>query len=537
MYQRTPRGSARAETGFPPCFSGPGLAALCLETHRPLRLVRGAAGAIGAAFDEGPEDHPVLGRLPAIHPEWLGDRGFAHAHGVRFPYVVGEMAHAIAGPSMVVAAARAGMLGFLGTAGLPPARIEAMAREIGRALGPAGRPWGANLIHSPAEPGLEMALAELYVRLGVDRVSASAFMGVTPAVVWLASHGLREEGGRIVRPRGLFAKVSRPETARGFMAPPSEAVLRALVAEGRLTEAEAALAARLPIAEDVTAEADSGGHTDNRPLTVLLPRLMALRDAMVAGHGRPIRVGAAGGIGAPGAAAAAFGLGADYVLTGSVNQACVESGLSADARAMLAGADMADTAMAASADMFELGVQVQVLRRGTLYASRANLLHALYAAHDTLEALPIEARARLEAGPVQDAARGGLGGHPRPLRRPRPRAGRARRARAPAPHGAGVPLVPRPLGALGHRRRGRPPGGLPGLVRPRDGRLQRLDRGLLPGRARGADRRPGRAQPAAGRCDRRTGTIAARHGRRGARRRLRSPARAAGVSPLFRRAP
>ena len=396
MYQRTPRGPARAETGLPPCFSGPGLAALCLETHRPLRLVRGAAGAIGAAFDEGPEDHPVLGRLPAIHPEWLGDRGFAHAHGVRFPYVVGEMAHAIAGPSMVVAAARAGMLGFLGTAGLPPARIEAMAREIGRALGPAGRPWGVNLIHSPAEPGLEMALAELYVRLGVARVSASAFMGVTPAVVWLASHGLREEGGRIVRPRGLFAKVSRPETARGFMAPPPEAVLRALVAEGRLTEAEAALAARLPIAEDVTAEADSGGHTDNRPLTVLLPRLMALRDAMVAGHGRPIRVGAAGGIGAPGAAAAAFGLGADYVLTGSVNQACVESGLSADARAMLAGADMADTAMAASADMFELGVKVQVLRRGTLYASRANLLHALYAAHDTLEALPIEARARLE---------------------------------------------------------------------------------------------------------------------------------------------
>ena len=180
------------------------------------------------------------------------------------------------------------------------------------------------------------------------------------------------------------------------MAPPPEAMLRALVVAGKLTQAEAALAARLPIAEDVTAEADSGGHTDNRPLTVLLPRLMALRDEMVRAHGRPIRVGAAGGIGTPGAAAAAFGLGADYVLTGSVNQACVEAGLSADARAMLAGADMADTAMAASADMFELGVKVQVLRRGTLYASRANLLHALYTAHGSLEALPAEARARLE---------------------------------------------------------------------------------------------------------------------------------------------
>ena len=396
MYQGTPQGPAAVEAGLVPCFSGPGLLALCRRTHRPLRLVRAATGAIGAAPDEGPEDFPVVGRLPAIHPEWLGCRGFAHAHGVRFPYVVGEMAHAIASPRMVVAAARAGMLGFLGTAGLPPARIEAMGREVEGALGPEGRPWGANLIHSPAEPGLEMALAELFLRLGVARVSASAFMGVTPAVVRLAAHGLREVGGRIVRPRGIFAKVSRPETARGFMAPPPEAMLRALVADGRLSEAEAALAARLPIAEDVTAEADSGGHTDNRPLTVLLPRLMALRDEMVARHGRPIRVGAAGGIGTPGAAAAAFGLGADYVLTGSVNQACVEAGLSPDARAMLAGADMADTAMAASADMFELGVKVQVLRRGTLYASRANLLHALYSAHASLEALPADARARLE---------------------------------------------------------------------------------------------------------------------------------------------
>ena len=402
MYQRTLEGPApalpRAQGLGTPRFSGPELVRLCRETHRPLRVVRAATGAIGAAFDDEPaaEGYLALGRLPPIHPEWLGCRSFAEAHGVRFPYVVGEMAHAIASPQMVVAAARAGMLGFLGTAGLPLPRIEAAAGEVAGALGPRGLSWGANLIHSPAEPGLEMALAELYVRLGVARVSASAFMGVTPAVVWLAAEGLREEEGAIVRPRRLLAKVSRPETARHFMAPPPEAMLRALVVAGKLTQAEAALAARLPIAEDVTAEADSGGHTDNRPLTVLLPRLMALRDEMVRAHGRPIRVGAAGGIGTPGAAAAAFGLGADYVLTGSVNQACVEAGLSADARAMLAGADMADTAMAASADMFELGVKVQVLRRGTLFASRANLLHALYAAHESLEALPPEARARLE---------------------------------------------------------------------------------------------------------------------------------------------
>ena len=406
MHQRTvgASGAGSCDEGDRdvPRFSGDGVAHLCREAHRPLRVVRAGTGAVGAAFDDDdagvrPDDgYRTLGRLAPIHPEWLGCRSFAAAHGVRFPYVVGEMAHGIASPAMVIAAARAGMLGFLGTAGLAPARIETAVREIDEALGPERLAWGVNLIHSPAEPGLETALAELYARLGVARVSASAFMGLTPAVVWLAAKGLREVDGSIVRPRHLFAKLSRPETARHFMAPPPEAMLRALVAQGRLSEDEAALAARVPVAGDVTAEADSGGHTDGRPLTVLLPRLMALRDELASVHGRAVRVGAAGGIGTPGAAAAAFGLGADYVVTGSVNQVCVEAGLSEDARALLAGADMADTAMAASADMFELGVKVQVLRRGTLFASRANRLHALYAAHDDLDALPSETREGLE---------------------------------------------------------------------------------------------------------------------------------------------
>ena len=40
----------------------------------------------------------------------------------------------------------------------------------------------------------------------------------------------------------------------------------------------AAMAAEIPMAEDLTAEADSGGHTDNRPALTLLPTMLALRD-------------------------------------------------------------------------------------------------------------------------------------------------------------------------------------------------------------------------------------------------------------------
>ncbi len=112
--------------------------------------------------------------------------------------------------------------------------------------------------------------------------------------------------------------------------------------------------------------------------------------------GFPIRVGAAGGIGTPSAATAAFASGAAYILTGTVNQTAVESGLSEVGRAMLAEAGMADVAMAPSADMFELGVKVQVLRKGTLYAQRASRLYDLYRNYESIEELPEKVRADLE---------------------------------------------------------------------------------------------------------------------------------------------
>jgi PfaD family protein len=197
----------------------------------------------------------------------------------------------------------------------------------------------------------------------------------------------------------VLAKLSRPEVARRFLRPAPFEMLRALVDQGALSADEAALASRLPVAEDVTAEADSGGHTDHRPLSVLLPEIVRVRDAVAAEHAytRPIRVGAAGGLGTPAAVAAAFALGADYVLTGSINQAAVESGLSEAGKAMLAAADMADVAVAPAADMFELGITVQVLGRGTMFAPRARRLWDLYSRCESLEAIPAAERARLEA--------------------------------------------------------------------------------------------------------------------------------------------
>lgn len=342
-----------------------------LEPRSPVALFGGrATRAVACANGQVPEaeaGEALIGLLPPIYPEWLGDLGFAAAHGARFPYVVGEMARGIATVEMVVAAVEAGLVGFFGSAGLSLEETGAAIGQIQATLGPARGNWGANLIHSLHDPEAEISFALLALERGVKAVSASAFMRLSPAIVLLAAKGLtRGPGGQIVRPRSVFGKISRAEVAKQFLAPASESLLRTLVNRGLLSPAEADLARLVPVAEDVTVEADSGGHTDNRPLNVVLPQILMLAREIAGqkGYARVPRIGAGGGLGTPSALAAAFAAGAAYVVTGSINQCTVQSGLSLEGRRMLADADTADVAMAPAADMFEIGVEVQVLRRG-----------------------------------------------------------------------------------------------------------------------------------------------------------------------------
>ena len=379
-----------------PAFTAAELIAAVQRVREPVQVVRDPSGRVGLAF--GPTDAEVLGALPALYPEWLGDRTFAEAHGVRFPYVCGAMANGIATTELVIEAARAGFLGFFGAAGLSPDRVSAAIDELQAALQP-NEPWGSNLIHAPNEPAIEAAIADLYIRRQVRRVSASAYMSLTAPIVRYAYTGVRRgEDGKIRRSNHVFAKISRPEVARRFLEPAPAELLEALVARGELSADEARIAAELPVAEDITVESDSGGHTDNRPLGSLFGAIAAVRDEVSArrGYSRPIRVGAAGGLGTPTGVAPPNPLGAAYVVTGSVNQACVESGLHERGRELLAKADLTDVVMAPAADMFEAGVEVQVLKRGTMFGVRAKRLYDIYRDHPSLDDIPAATKGRLE---------------------------------------------------------------------------------------------------------------------------------------------
>ena len=355
------------------------------------------SGVINIGGDHPVEGLPLLALTPACPPRRFGSANFAKDHRVRFCYVAGAMANGVASTELVEAMGRARMLSFFGAAGLEPGTVEDAVDRISTRLG--NLPWGFNLIHSPYDSRLEETVANLYIRRGVKRVSASAYMDLTLPLVRYRLHGIHlDAAGRIVTPNRLIAKVSRVEVARKFLSPPPSKLLAVLVEEGDLSEEQARMAESVPVAQDLTVEADSGGHTDNRPAITLLPTMLALRDRYQVdyGYADPLRVGAAGGISTPRSVAAAFAMGADYVMTGSVNQACREAGTSDAVRKVLAQAQQADVTMAPAADMFEMGVQLQVLKRGTMFPMRAQRLYDLYRAHENLEDITGDDRRSLE---------------------------------------------------------------------------------------------------------------------------------------------
>lgn len=340
---------------------------------------------------------PLMGTAMPSALESLGDRSFCEDHGLRYAYVGGSMAHGISSPEMAIALGNHGMLGFIGAAGDSPQKVEKAILQMKSLKEPI--PFGFNLINSPNERGLEDIIVDLYLKHEVRLVEASAFLAMSLPLVRYRVTGIHEDkNGRIVVPNKVVAKVSRVEIATKFFSPPPEKMLQKLVESGAITEYQAKLAARIPVAQDLTSEADSGGHTDNRPAVSLHPTMIALKNRLQQEYGYdiPLRVGFGGGVGTPASAAAAFAMGAAYLVVGSVHQACVESGTSDAARVMLANAGQADIAMAPAGDMFEMGVTVQVLKRGTMFAMRAQKLYELFRKHESIDSLPLTERQNLE---------------------------------------------------------------------------------------------------------------------------------------------
>ena len=335
--------------------------------------------------------------MAAIRPEDLGAPSFRRDHSVRYAYVAGAMYKAIASKELVARMANAHLLAYLGTGGRTIDEIASDLHFI-QANIPPGASFGANLLSNPTDAALEEATVDLYLRANVTRVEAAAYIDLTPALIRYRLAGAQRSDGAIHVPNHVLAKVSRPEVAIQFLSPPAPAIVSQLLAAGKIHDDEAEIAPHIPVAGDVCVEADSGGHTDQGVAYAITPPIIRLRTELCRKYrfAAPSRVGSAGGLGTPDAIAAAFVLGAEFVLTGSINQCTVEAGTSDRVKDLLQTAGAKDMAVVPAGDMFEIGARMQVFKKGLLFPARSARLYELYRQFDSWDAIDEKTRRHIE---------------------------------------------------------------------------------------------------------------------------------------------
>jgi trans-AT polyketide synthase/acyltransferase/oxidoreductase domain-containing protein len=333
-----------------------------------------------------------------ITAETIGNTQFKKDYNLKYAYIAGSMFRGISSPELVVTMGKAGMMGFFGTGGLSLSDIENAIRQIRKELS-NGESFGMNLLYQLTRPELEEKTVDLFIKHNVRFVEASAYMTISPALVRYKLMGLTKDAkGNVSSNNKIMAKLSRPEVAEEFLSPAPQSIVQKLLASNSVTREQAELSGRIAMADDICVEADSGGHTDGGNAYTLMPAITKLNSEMKRKYGyrNDIRIGAAGGIGTPEAAAAAIILGADFIVTGSINQCTREAANSDSVKDMLQQINVQDTEYAPSADMFELGAKVQVLKKGVFFPARANKLFELYKQHNCIEDIDEKTKTQIQ---------------------------------------------------------------------------------------------------------------------------------------------
>ncbi len=331
---------------------------------------------------------------PQMPESAFGSLEFMRDHGLRHPCVAGSMGRGISGVPLVTALAQAGLLGFIGSFDVPVQHVAGMIDDCKARLGGAQN-FGVN-VHDCAENSSKSAdLLSLCSEKSVPCVELSGFDRVTSALVKHRALGLSEHDGLISRGHKVLLKTSRAEVARQFMQAAPARLLDELLETQQITSQQHRLAQQCPVADDVCVTCDGAWVNEPASAWIKLPEFQQLR-ASLGLVAQSVRLGCSGGIGTPQSMAAAFQLGADFVLTGSINQCTVEAGVHEAVKAALAQAGVEDTAFAPRADALRSDVRSRVLCGVSHFATRAR--HVLQLMHKglSLQSVGEDTRAGLE---------------------------------------------------------------------------------------------------------------------------------------------
>ncbi|MDY0133213.1 MAG: PfaD family polyunsaturated fatty acid/polyketide biosynthesis protein [Desulforegulaceae bacterium] len=323
-------------------------------------------------ISEAPVKNPTL-IIPKF--KFNSQRKFMERFNLSYPYIAGAMAKGISSVKMVKEFSKNGFMADFGSAGLSNEDILKTADILKSKC----KRFSINIINIPGNQENELKLLKNLVLKKINIITAGAYIRMTPGLVYFRVKGVKKENGKIIVPNKIIAKISRKEIAKTFMSPPPEKILKKLLKEKLISENEAELAKEIPISSDIICEADSGGHTDNQPAICLFPEIYYLKEKFQKNYPDiPIYLGLGGGISTPQSVLSAFSMGADFVVTGSINQSCIEAQTSDIVKEMLSNANQGDFGLAPSADTFESGGKVQVLKAKSMFVLRAKLLEKIY---------------------------------------------------------------------------------------------------------------------------------------------------------------
>lgn len=328
----------------------------------------------------------------------LGCAEFKKEYGVNYAYVVGGMSNGISGENLIIQLAKSKILGFFGTHNLSLTKIEQGLSYITNSLDITD-PFGVNIVYNYKQPDKEFKIIELVLKYGIKNIEISDFIDVPLSLVYYRVSGLLQgEDGRVICKHKIICKVSKPDIAIAFMSPPPTALVEKLLQNNKITKEQADMAQLITMSDDICVMTDPGGHTERQQFNVIFPAIKRIRDlAMTKNqYSNKIRIGTGGGIGTPDSVALAFLLGTDFVLTGSINLCSVESRISSTVKRILQNMEVSDTDHVPYGDMFELDEYAQVLRKGTLFSSKAKKLMSVFQKYTSVEHLPEDVKTLLE---------------------------------------------------------------------------------------------------------------------------------------------
>lgn len=325
----------------------------------------------------------------------LGSQSFLKHHQVKYPYVAGSMCDGISSEKLVTKMAQSGFLAFLGTDGLSVKEIEDLIKSCVATLKPE-QSYGVNVHCRPGNSTEQKQLIDLCLKHRVPCIEISGFDQISFDLIKYRTKGLSRSGDQISIKNKILLKTAKTETAALFMQPAPVHILDKLLSEQCITPDEHLMAQTVPVVDDICVEGDAAWKTEQTSTLIKLPEIIRLREQRRSSLSNAVRIGCSGGVGTPEAIAAVFMLGADFVLTGSINQCTVEANTGDSIKQMLSTLSSEDTCCVPAGDLFESGARAQVVRKGVYFPARAQKLYDLYRLHDGLGDISAQNKQQLE---------------------------------------------------------------------------------------------------------------------------------------------